>query len=169
MSKEKKNGSSRRARDRKSEPKPARCKTPGCQNQPAPDSRFCPLCDITVKFHRQVDKANRRGDTLGALVNTGLAFLFNGIREGRVAAPLMDHPFEFTQQPAPVPPPKPSPFVVLGLDPKVATEKDVRRIQRGAAEMWHADKGGGLEGQARLAEINAAAEACLRAIRSKSS
>jgi DnaJ-class molecular chaperone len=63
---------------------------------------------------------------------------------------------------------QPDPFQVLGLNPDTATEKDVRRIQQGAAAMWHEDKGGGPEAQQRLGEINAAAEACLRAIRSRS-
>lgn len=164
-------GPPRQTPPNQSQPKrPVTCKTANCSNPPAPGSRFCPLCDIAVRFHRQVDKSNRRGDTLGALVNTGLAFLFNGIREGRVAAPTMENPFgNFVprpQHPQP-PPPRPSPFTVLGLDPKTATEKDVRRIQRGAAEMWHSDKGGGPDGEARLAEINAAAAACLKEIRKR--
>jgi len=146
---------------------PTSCKTPNCPNPPAPGSRFCPLCDIAVGFHRQVDRANRRGDTLGALMNTGLAFLFNGIREGRVAVP-MDFGVRPDPRPSyPPPPRRPNPFLVLGLDPKTATEKDVRRIQRGAAEMWHSDKGGGPEGQVRLAEINEAAAACLKQIKTR--
>jgi hypothetical protein len=126
---------------------------------------------MTIKFQRQVDRSNRRGDTLGALVNTGLAFLFNGIREGKINTNMNPsfaaHPGQWRPPQAPPPVNKPDPFVVLGLDPKKATEKDVRRIQRGAAEMWHEDKGGGSQGHARLAEINCAAEACLKILRAR--
>jgi len=152
---------------------PTTCRTPSCSNQLIPGSKYCALCDITVRFHKQVDKANRRGDTLGALVNTGLAFLFNGIREGKVAAPTLQNPFgripRQPQQSQQRPPNagQPNPFQVLGLDARTATEKEVQRIQRGAAQMWHEDKGGGAQAQSRLAEINAAAQACIQSIRAR--
>lgn len=155
---------------------PVKCKTPECSQPPAPGSKYCPLCDMTVKFQRQVDKSNRRGDTIGALVNTGLAFLFNGIRQGNIAAPSLSNPMGAIHQqqrprrPQQRPPGagQPDPFVVLGLDPATATEKDVKRIQRGAAQMWHEDTGAkSPQAQARLAEINAAAVACINSIRTR--
>ena len=151
------------------------CKTPTCRNQPAPGSRYCAMCGMTVNFQNQVNRANRRGDTIGALVNTGLALLFDGIRQGKISVPGGRHGSgagpapgqSYRQYAPPPPPPKVDPFAVLGLDVTSATEKDVRRIQRGAAEMWHEDKGGGIRGQDRLAEINSAAEACLRILRKR--
>jgi len=158
---------------KKKRPQPTTCKTANCINPPAPGSKYCPMCHMTVGFQRQVDKAHRRGDTLGALVNTFLAFGSNAIREGRLAAPAPGNPLgpivqPRQQRPQQRPPGhgQPDPFDVLGLD-KTATEKDVRAIQRGAAEMWHADKGGGPQAQSRLAEINAAAEACIRRIKAQ--
>lgn len=131
---------------------------------------------MTVKFQRQVDKANRRGDTIGALVNTGLAFLFNGIREGKLSVPNMNNTYVQARPRGPRTRPKtrppgfgqPDPFQVLGLDPSTATEKDVKRIQRGAAQMWHEDTGQkNPQAQARLAEINAAAVSCIQTIRTR--
>jgi hypothetical protein len=152
---------------------PRTCRTEGCENPPAPGTSYCPWCSVTAGFQRQVDRANRRGDTLGALLHTALAFGSNVLRQSqyapasidpmrihRPAGPRQERPPGFNQ---------PDPFKVLGLDPATATEKDVRRIQQGAAAMWHEDKGGGPEAQQRLGEINAAAEACMKAIRNRSS
>jgi len=149
------------------------CRTGGCENAPAPGTAYCPWCAVTAGFQRQVDRANRRGDTLGALLHTVLAFGSNALRQSQYA-PAASDPMNVHRRARPHSgrPPgvhRPDPFKVLGLDPATATEKDVRRIQRGAAAMWHEDKGGGQEAHQRLAEINAAAEACLKIIRDRSS
>lgn len=144
---------------------PKTCRTQDCDNPPAPGSSYCPVCAITAGFQRQVDRANRRGDTIGALLLSGLAFGTNLLRQSQYMPSPAD-PFRIRRER----PPnihQPDPFKILGLNSATATEKDVRRIQQGAAAMWHEDKGGGQEGQQRLAEINAAAEACLRVIRAR--
>jgi hypothetical protein len=148
------------------------CRTEDCENPPAPGSSYCPICAITAGFQKQVDRANRRGDTLGALLHTFLAFGTNALRQsGYVQTQSDPMRMRWPGGPRRERPPgvhQPDPFKVLGLDPATATEKDVRRIQQGAAAMWHEDKGGGREAQQRLAEINAAAEACLKKIRARS-
>jgi len=156
----------------KKQRKPLTCRTEGCGNSPAPGTSYCPWCSVTAGFQRQVERANRRGDTLGALLHTVLAFGSNAIRQSKYATAL-DDVLDDRQTTGPRPgrrPPtssKPDPFKVLGLDPATATEKDVRRIQKGAAAMWHEDKGGGPEAQQRLGEINAAAAACLEILRAR--
>lgn len=151
------------------------CRTEDCEHPPAPGSAYCPICAVTAGFQRQVDRANRRGDTLGALLHTFLAFGTNALRQSQylpgndIQNQRID-PFQQYPGRRPDRPPashQPDPFKVLGLDPARATEKDVRRIQQGAAAMWHEDKGGGPEAQQRLAEINAAAESCLKILRAQ--
>ena len=59
------------------------------------------------------------------------------------------------------------PFKVLRLDPNTATEKDVRRVQRALAELYHDDKAGsGVDAEA-MAEVNAAAQAAIKAIKAR--
>jgi hypothetical protein len=148
---------------------PRTCRTGGCENPPAPGTAYCPWCAVTAGFQRQVDRANRRGDTLGALLHTVLAFGSNALRQSQYADPIHIRRPAGPRQERPLNIDQPDPFKVLGLNPETATEKDVRRIQQGAAAMWHEDKGGGKEAQQRLGEINAAAEACMKAIRARSS
>lgn len=148
------------------------CRTGGCDNPPAPGTAYCPWCAVTAGFQRQVDRSTRRGDTLGALLHTVLAFGSNALRQSQYAPAAFDSMHVHRQpggsrQERPPGVHQPDPFQVLGLNPDTATEKDVRRIQQGAATMWHEDKGGGKEAQDRLAEINAAAVACMDAIRKR--
>jgi hypothetical protein len=131
------------------------------------------MCSMTAGFQRQVDRANRRGDTIGALFNTMLAMGSNALRKSPYiqGQQMPVNPFVHpgSQRPRERPPNlhQPDPFKVLGLNPTSATEQDVRRIQKGAAAIWHEDRGGGKEAQSRLAEINEAAEACLKIIRAR--
>lgn len=150
------------------------CITEGCANPRAPGKRYCQLCCWTITFSKHVDKSQRRGDLVGTLIGMGGAFLFDGIRTGKISTgngpSVVPMPPGFRprpQQRPSAPPPQVDPFSILGLNARHATEADVRRIQRSAAEMWHADKGGGAEAQSRLGEINAAAEECLRQIRAR--
>jgi hypothetical protein len=133
------------------------------------------MCALTAGFQKQVDKAHRRGDTLGALLHTVLAFGSNAIRQSpylqgndlqqQQVDPFRVYPGRRQERPPNLH--QPNPFQILGLDPATATEKDVLRIQQGAAQMWHEDKGGGDQAAERLKEINAAAKACLDAIRAR--
>lgn len=162
--------SKKKTASRNSSVKPKGCSTENCNQPRAPGCKYCQLCEMTIRANKHVNQAHQRGDFVGALVNTGLVFLWDGIRTGKLATaaePIIQR--QFVRRPAPQSPQpkKADPWSVLGLNAKIATENDVRRIQRAAAKMWHEDRGGGVEAQARLGEINAAAEECLKQIRAR--
>lgn len=64
-------------------------------------------------------------------------------------------------------PPRLCPFSYLGLDESKATVADVRRVQKGLAQMYHGDKAGPAVNNAKMAEVNAAVESCLAALKRK--
>jgi hypothetical protein len=122
-----------------------------------------------VGYNRRAARARNRRDPVAIVGNTLAAMAMNWLGQKANTGELpVINPFQ--QRPRPQgqpPPPRRDPFEVLGLDPMTATEEQIRRVQRGCAEMWHSDKGGGTAAQSRLGEINAAAEEALRILRQR--
>jgi len=57
---------------------------------------------------------------------------------------------------------KTNPFQILRLNPQTATVADVKRMQRALAAIYHDDKGTTGIDESAMAEINAAADACIK-------
>lgn len=159
------------------------CAVPGCKLKPTPESRFCILHEALdggkKKWQQSQRAAAKRGDTVASVgwqLLGGLVDLLNpaitemvsraaedpaGAAERARQATGAAYQYVRGAPPAP-PPPRLDPFAVLGLDPGKATASDVKAMQRKLAAIYHSDKGGTAVNASKLAEINAAADECLK-------
>lgn len=157
-------------RHRKPEPQesePRRCEAPGCQLPVPTGGRFCVLHEMVEINRRRLEKqAKSRGDLVSQALLFGLSWLGPAITHATQKFPSPGSGAQSSPPPPPPPPNQLDPFSILGLE-KGCSESDIRKRQRELAIIFHADKGGGPTASARLAEINAAASACLNSIKSR--
>lgn len=137
-----------------------------CGRPRMPGSEYCAAHTVHDFLSDGSRRAAKRGKTWEALLyGLGAAVTDNIHRHDLGTKAYMLYQMRQAQKAAQ--PPKPAkgdPFVTLRLDPKTATVEDVRRVQRKLAEVYHSDAGvTGVVGDA-MAEVNAAAEAAIKAI-----
>jgi hypothetical protein len=129
-----------------------------------PDSEYC-LVHWGIKA--AVDKAEGAmaeqdvvGAVTGGLMAIGLQILGPTIQQAQ-------KPQAAQPPPRPRQRPEVNPFDVLGLDPKQATKEDVKRVQKQLARIYHNDQDiTGLAAQ-KMAQINAAADTCIKFIENR--
>lgn len=144
---------------------PRKCDVPGCHIDAAPGQKRCAVHALISQLGKQAQKAVRRAerdqDFFGSLLAKAGAFGLEALDPlvARASAPK-------PKQAAGTSPTEPDPFAVLGLE-KNCSSADVRARQRQLAAIFHPDRGGGAQAAARLAEINNAAAAVLKILRSK--
>ena len=151
---------------------------PGCKVCGAPpvgSSKYCIFHDVEHARKKAANRALGRGDYVeGALsFMTGALAGFVGQelqKPQRIAQAQMFYRMrreaaqraqaEAAQQPV-------NPFPSLGLDKNTATVKDVRRVQRELARIWHAGDQENAAAQERMKEVNQAADQCIRILQGK--
>jgi hypothetical protein len=151
-------------RKKKSQADPRICSLqPHCNKPAVSPNGFCiahGLQDLCVSRGR---RAAKRGELWERIFyDAGSALVGHVSQQMDVIQQAEPHQQFVPQQPPQ--PPKADPFAVLGLDPATATKADVRRVQRKLASIYHADQAGGSVASSKMAEINAAAAACLSAL-----
>jgi hypothetical protein len=151
-------------RAKPTEPQP--CHVAGCPNVAREDDDMCvfhaTLTGLAGDAAAAAKRAFRDGDLLkGMLSSLGGLVLKN-------AEPFIQQTAARYAQPAATPqapPPASDPWKTLGLDPKSATEADVQAIRKAFARLYHPDRAQHGVNQDKMAEVNAAAEACLKQIK----
>lgn len=168
-------------------PGPAGCGVPGCKLKAVPESRFCVLHEALdggkKKWQQSQRAAAKRGDAVASVgwqLLSGLVDLLNPAITEMVSRAAEDPAgaaararaaagaaYQHVRGVPPPPPPAPKldPFSVLGLDPARATAADVKSMQRRLAAIYHSDKQGSAVNASKLAEINAAADECLKRLK----
>lgn len=170
---------SSRRRRREPEPEPEYefeeiplCGVPGCES-PAVDGDFCMIhlgLDMALD---KLQKSFRKSDVTGALMGAAGVLLFNNVTNIGNAVSGAAQRVGANPPPPPPPPgprPRPSaldPFTFLGLNRAKATQADVKRVQKALAKLYHADAGGTAVDPRRMAEVNAAAQACLEDLKKR--
>jgi hypothetical protein len=131
-------------------------------------SDFCLAHTVGDYIAGYTRKARRRNDVQAELFWQGVgAAIDTGLKHGPKAVLAYTIREQQKKAAAPPKPAKPDPFALLHLDAKKATVEDVRRVQRELAKIYHTDIArGGLASDA-MAEINAAAEEAVKAIKAR--
>ena len=153
------------------------CAQIDCADARIPNSRFCFFHNFQTNRTKAGEKAFRKGDTWGGLLNHGAAFLANlaarelqqpdNINKARMFWEMrrlqqeQAEQAQQAQQQGYQAPAQTDPFAMLGLDHTTATEKDVREMQRAMAKPLHPDKNTSKAAEERLKEVNEAAAACI--------
>jgi len=129
-------------------------------------SDFCLAHTVGDYIAGYTRRARRRNDAQAELFWQGLgAAIDTGLKHGPKA--VLAYTIREQQKKAAAQPARPDPFALLRLDAKTATVEDVRRVQRELAKIYHTDLDAtGLADDA-MAEINAAAEAAIKAIKAR--
>jgi hypothetical protein len=166
---------------------PAACQATGCRLPAAPDSDYCNVHTLVFDGMRRLRNSSRKSaakgdfgkgalhgigsvalDLLGQVFsNAGenVATTANERAEGlnweRVASAFGGFAPTGTNQPPTATPQQPDCWSILGLDPKTATAKDIREMQRKLAAIYHTDRGNPAIAAQKLAEINAACSTAL--------
>ena len=139
-------------------------------------SQYCLFHDLEKSRQRAANRAYNRGDTLEGFLNTGLAWVASAIGQEaqqprRVAQAKMfwqmQQDARAAQAEAEVAVEEEDPFPILGLDRATATEKDVRRVQRKLASIWHNGDQENVAAQERMKRFNLAADRCIRILQGK--
>lgn len=160
-------------RKKKEKTEPQKCRVEGCPNPAAEDDEdgFCALhgaiTDLTTESMQAARKAFRHGDIRQGIFH-GLAGLFLGHGEPLVRATVAGMAGRVNgSRPAQAPPPRPEkkdPWVILGLDPAVATEKDVRHVAKVMAQLYHPDKQTHGVSSEKMQEVNWAVQECMKSL-----
>jgi hypothetical protein len=138
-----------------------------------PGSEYCIAHTVHDFIADEARKRSKRAKTLGDAIVAGVFGLGAAAMENMQKHDIAQKAYLLYQmrqaQRAQRPPPekKPDPFAVLRLDAKTATVEDVRRVQRKLAEAYHADTGASGVASDAMAEVNAAAEAAIKAINAR--
>ena len=156
------------------------CAQPDCPDAKIPGSRFCFFHDFQQHRTKAGEKAFKKGDTWGGLLNHGAAFL-SGLAAKELQQPhninkarmfwahqqqqAQQRHQEQAQQQGYQAPQHSDPFAFLGLDSDTATEKDVRNMQKALAVPLHPDKNPSKAAEERLKEVNEAAAACVEILK----
>jgi len=159
---------------RKKPPSPEPSKQPVCEvcGKPIPYGERCIAHELTHLITTYAEEREAQGNALtGLLVRLGGQFVGTAVeqdlhkkammaaalhRARRKAAQQQQQQAQQTQ--------RVDPFAMLGLDRANVTVEAVRARQRELARIFHTDAGGGAAANARMAEINAAADEAVRMI-----
>jgi hypothetical protein len=153
------------------------CAAPGCESPSLGESDFCLVhlgLDMALD---KLQRSMRRNDVTGALLGGVGVLLFNPTTAtafGEAAKRFAPGASASAGAPSPPPPPPPpprargqDPWAFLGLDPRKAKAEDVKRVQRALAKLYHSDAGAAGVDPKRMAEVNAAAAACLAQLKQR--
>jgi hypothetical protein len=135
-----------------------------------PNSEYCAVHSLVYQGVQKAQEIVGKGDPWSIFIGTAVGAVVRGSTQAIHDAAQQISQQQFNPRAAPgpkSPPPKRDPFEYLGLDPKTATEKDVNAVQRKLAGIYHSDKAASGVNAAKMAEINAAAEACKAALKAK--
>ena len=155
-----------RTKTKKAKPEPStHCRFGGC-TQPVMRGDRCFAHDLVDRLSGAAHRSMQRGQVLEGLLASAGSLLINNfgtaLAKGANGAN-GTHGANGAPRPASPPPlTRPNPWTVLGLDPQRATKADIRRVQRKLAEIYHTDKADDAIAAGKIAEINAAAQACLK-------
>jgi hypothetical protein len=179
-------------RTSKSKPEPpldptgrAQCAFPGCTEvEFVPGTQYCLAHKAVSGLTTFAEKAQKRGDVLASLAYGFLA------RGAEAAGPMIQQQARVEMQKTAMQgaaqyaqwrqqqaqrraagaaqaqaAARMEPFTILGLNPKTATSKDVRAMQKHFAAVFHTDKAGAGVDAGAMTRINEAAAECLRVLK----
>jgi len=150
------------------------CVQPECQDAQIPGSKYCFFHDLQQKRSKAGEKALRKGDMVGGLLNMAASFGAglvakelqqpDNINKARVMWHMHQQQQQAQQQGYQAPEHS-DPFAMLGLDRNTATATDIRKMQQAMAKPLHPDKNPSKAAEDRLKEINEAAAACVEILK----
>lgn len=159
---------------KKKKEEPKTCLVENCSEPAFPGQKFCLAHGLTDSAVVTAQESFGQGDFLKAILSSAAALVLDKgapmVQPAMMGAAMR---FAQSQQPRrpPSPPSKPphevDPWQFLGLDRNRATEEDIKRVRKHFADYYHPDKGNAAVDPQLLQQVNAAADACLKDLKSR--